>query len=95
MAVKYFSAKAIDKGINSQLPGSLVLWAIGRNVRFTPGYVSKTLGVAYLASTFGHVAVRASFTFIGTDGAVRTIVCCDTVIYAFNADFSSYTDITP
>jgi len=95
MAVKYHPVKQLDKGINSQLPGSLVLWAIGRNVRFTPGYVSKTLGVAYLASTFGHVAVRATFTFIGTDGAVRTIVCCDTVIYAFNEDFSSYTDITP
>jgi hypothetical protein len=95
MAVKYHAVKQLDKGINSQLPGSLVLWAIGRNVRFAPGYASKTLGVAYLASTFGSVAVRAAFTFIGTDGAVRTIVCCDTVIYAFNSDFSSYTDITP
>jgi hypothetical protein len=95
MAVKYFSVKSVAQGINTQLPGSMVTWATGRNVRFTPGYVSKTLGKTLLATVAGSVPVRATFTFVGTDGAVRTIVCCDTAVYAYDANMANPVTITP
>jgi len=95
MSVKYFSVKDVAQGINKQLPSHSVLWADGRNVRFTPGYVSKTLGKSLLATVTGSVPVRATFTFVGTDGAVRTIVCCDTVIYAYDSNMENPSTITP
>ena len=95
MSIKYFPIKDVDKGINTQLPGSMVTWATGRNVRFTPGYVAKTLGKTLLATVAGSFPVRATFTFVGTDGAVRTIVCCDSAVYAYNASMASPSTITP
>lgn len=95
MAIKSFTAGDLDKGINKQLPSSKVLWSAGRNVRFTPGYVEKTPGKTILATVAGSLPVRATFTFVGTDGAVRTIVCCDTAIYAYNSSMASPSTITP
>jgi hypothetical protein len=40
-------------------------------------------------------SIREVFTFRGHDGVWRTIVCCDTKIYSYTDDFTSYTDITP
>ncbi|TFH32259.1 MAG: hypothetical protein E4G97_02820 [Deltaproteobacteria bacterium] len=95
MAMKDFRFKEVDKGINRQLPSSMVHWSTGRNVRFKPGIARKTPGKAFLKTVPGALPVRDAFTFIGTDGALRTIVCCDTAIYAYTADFASYSDITP
>jgi hypothetical protein len=95
MPVKTVPVRELDKGINKQFPGSMVLWSDGRNVRFTPGFVSKTPGKFWLATSFGALPVRATFSFIGTDGELRTIVCCDEAVYAYNSDFTSYTTITP
>jgi len=93
--VKDQTISDLDGGLTPQLPSSKVVWNTGRNVRFTPGYVSKSLGKTYLSTTDGALPVRDAFTFIGTDGAVRTIVCCDAQVFAFNADFSAASDITP
>jgi hypothetical protein len=95
MGLKYASQFEIDKGINKQLPARKVVWSDGRNVRFTPGYVSKTLGKTVLGTTTGAEPIREVFTFIGTDGVVRSIICCDSVVYAANSDFSSFSVITP
>lgn len=94
MAIKYFTARELDKGINKQFPSTMVLWADGRNVRFTPGYVSKTLGKGFLASATGGMPVRAIFTFVGTDGAVRSIVCCDSAVLAYNVYFTPIVSLT-
>jgi len=83
MPVKTVPVRELDKGINKQFPGSMVLWSDGRNVRFTPGFVSKTPGKFWLATSFGALPVRATFSFIGTDGELRTIVCCDEAVYAY------------
>jgi hypothetical protein len=88
MAVKYFTMKDVAQGLNTQLPSSLVHWSTGRNVRFTPGYVSKTLGKTFLAQTPGGLPVRAVFTFVGTDGVVRAIVCCDSAVFAYNVFYT-------
>lgn len=93
--VKDQTISDLDGGLTPQLPSSKVVWSTGRNVRFMPGYVSKTLGQLYLNTTAGALPVRDAFTFIGTDGAVRTIVCCDAQVFAFNVDFSVASDITP
>lgn len=95
MSVKAFTVKDVAQGINTQVPSSMVTWATGRNVRFTPGYVSKTLGKTLLATVAGSLAVRATFTFVGTDGAVRTIVCCDSAVYAYDANMANPSTITP
>lgn len=95
MAVKYYANEELDKGINTELSSARVVWSAGRNVRFRPGYVSKMLGRSFIQQTPSGFPIRAMFTFIGTDGAERTIVCCDEIIYAYDEDFSSYTTITP
>jgi len=95
MPVKYFSFDDVDKGIATQFPSTKVAWVTGNNVRITPGYISKTLGKSLVAAVPSAPAVRAAFTFIGTDGAVRTIVCCDAKVFAYNSTFASNVDITP
>jgi hypothetical protein len=95
MPVKYFSFDEVDKGTVTQLPSTKVAFTTGNNVRITPGYVSKTFGKSLLATNAGVLPIRAMFTFIGTDGAVRTIMCCDSAVYVYNSTFGSYEDITP
>ena len=95
MTVAYFTFLDVDKGIATEFPSTKVAWATGNNVRITNGYVSKTLGRSLITTNPGSLAVRAAFAFVGTDGLLRTIVCCDNVVYAFNSDFTTYTDITP
>ena len=95
MAVKYFNFEDVDKGIATEFPSTKVAWSTGNNVRITPGFVSKTLGKALITSLPNAPVVRAMFTFIGTDGAVRTIICCDAKVFAYNSTFASYVDITP
>lgn len=95
MPVKTFTFQEVDKGIATQFPSNKVAFATGNNVRITPGFVSKTLGKAILATLPSVPPIRAVFTFVGTDGAVRTIICCDAKVFAYNSTFSSYTDITP
>lgn len=85
----------VDVGLTPQLPTSKVVWSTGRNIRFTPGYASKTLGKTYIAAAPGAIPIRDMFTFIGTDDVARTIVCCDSQVFSFNYDFSSSSDITP
>ncbi len=95
MAYQELTMDGADKGIVKALPSSKVVWADGNNIRFDPGYVSKTPGKATITTNSGSWPVRAMFTFVGTDGAVRTIVCCDTAVYAFNSDFTVESIITP
>jgi hypothetical protein len=95
MPVKPFTFNDVDKGIATQFPSTKIAWATGNNVRISPGYVSKTLGRSLVASLPSTPAIRAMFTFIGTDGAVRTIVCCDAKVFAYDYMFGSYVDITP
>ena len=95
MPVKYFSFSDVDKGIVTQFPTTKVAFTTGNNVRVTGGYISKTLGKAIITTTSGAQPVRAMFTFVGTDGAVRTIVCCDSAVYAYNSALGSPSDITP
>jgi len=95
MPVKTFSFDDAEKGIATEFPSTKVAWATGNNVRITTGFVSKTLGKALIASLPSTPAARAMFTFVGTDGAVRTIVCCDAKVFAYDSTFGSYTDITP
>ena len=86
----------VDVGINSTMPSDRVTWATGRNVRFTPGYVSKTLGKTALATlAIASLPVRASFTFMDYAGNMYTVVCCDAYVYAANGDFTAFSDITP
>jgi hypothetical protein len=95
MPVKPFTFNDVDKGIATQFPSTKVAWATGNNVRITPGFVSKTLGRSLVVSLPSTPAIRAMFSFIGTDGAVRTIVCCDAKVFAYDSTFGSYVDITP
>jgi len=95
MPVKTFTFYEVDKGIATQFPSTKVAWATGNNVRITPGYASKTLGRSLVASLPSTPEIRAMFSFIGTDGAIRTIVCCDAKVFAYDSTFSSYVDITP
>ena len=95
MAVKYFNFDDVEKGIATEFPSTKVAWATGNNVRITTGFVSKTLGKSLITSLPSTPAVRAMFTFVGTDGAVRTIICCDAKVFAYNSTFASYVDITP
>lgn len=95
MPVKYYSNMELDKGIITQLPSVRTVWAFGRNVRFKPGYVYKSPGKSIITRIPAGYPIRAMFSFVGTDGAVRTIVCCDDIIYAYNSTFSSYSIITP
>jgi len=93
---KSVTVDTLDVGIDSTSPSNKVTWATGRNVRFIPGYVTKTPGKTNLA-TLGTPAlpIRESFTFVATDGDVYTIICTDAQIFAANRDFSTITDITP
>ena len=95
MPVKYFANESIDKGINTQFPSTKAVWSTGRNVRFKPGFVYKSPGRSSIQTTPSGLPIREMFRLIGTDGVERTIVCCDTIIYAYDATFASYTDITP
>ena len=95
MPVKTFSFSDVDKGIVTQFPSTKVAWTAGNNVRITPGFVSKTLGKTLITSVPNSLPIRAQFSFVGTDGAVRTIVCCDAKVFAYNSTFASYVDITP
>jgi hypothetical protein len=95
MPVKPFTFNDVDKGIITQFPSTKVAWTTGNNVRITPGFVSKTLGRSLITSLPSTPAIRAMFSFIGTDGAVRTIVCCDAKVFAYDSTFGSYVDITP
>gem|GEM_PF-5353051 len=90
-----------DKGINLQLPGNKAYWATGRNVRFTQGFVSKSLGKSLKATTPGAQPIRAMFSYVNAYGKAVTIVCSDAAVYAYNEDFSgevalsAYLNITP
>jgi len=95
MPVKSFSFNEPEKGIVTQLPSNRVAFFTGNNVRITPGFVSKTFGKALIVSLPSTPAIRAAFSFVGTDGAVRTIVCCDAKVFAYDSTFGSYVDITP
>ncbi|TFH33345.1 MAG: hypothetical protein E4G97_00790 [Deltaproteobacteria bacterium] len=95
MPVKSFTFNEVDKGIVTQFPSNKVAFSTGNNVRIEPGFVSKTLGKALVTTNAGSVPIRAMFTFVGTDGAIRTIMCCDTIVYAYNSTLNSASDITP
>jgi hypothetical protein len=86
----------VDVGINSSMPSNKVTWSTGRNVRFTPGYVSKTMGKTLLATLpVANLPIRAAFEFMGIDGNLYIVACCDTKVYLISSDFTSITDITP
>ena len=90
------SPASVDVGIDSTLPSNKVVWSTGRNVRFTPGYVSKTLGQSLLGTlAIASLPIRAMFTFMGYDGNMYTIICCDAHVYVANGVFDTFLDITP
>jgi hypothetical protein len=84
-----------NKGIITNLPTTVVHWAIGRNVHFRMGAVYKSLGKELLATIPSGTPIRGLFTFRGHDGVFRTVVASDAKIYSYINDFGSYTDITP
>lgn len=84
-----------NPGIVTNLPSTEVSWSIGRNIRFKPGAVYKTFGKSVLATLESPSAIRESYTFRGWDGTLRTVICCDTKIYAYKTDFTVIEDITP
>ncbi len=90
----FFQARK-NPGIVTNLPTTNVVWSIGRNVRFRPGAIYKSLGKTVLATLPSPVPARNAFTFIGFDGILRTVVCCDANIYSYTNDFGTRTDITP
>lgn len=90
-----FEQSAANSGVVANLPSTKVAWADANNMRFRPGCVMNTYGKTLLATVPNGLPIRAAFTFKGYDGSLRTIVCCDTKIYAYTEDFASYTDITP
>ena len=96
MAEQIIKAEKLDVGIDSTNQSDKVVWSTGRNVRFTPGYVSKTLGKT-LAGTLptASLTIREMFTFMGYAGNIYTIICTDAKIYVANGDLSTFTDITP
>lgn len=95
MSTKYFTNSDLDKGLNKKENPSRVVWSTGRNIRFSQGYVEKMAGKSLIQTIPAGLPVRAIFTFLGTDGVQRSIVCCDDAIYLYNADFSSYATVTP
>ena len=90
-----FTQSGNNSGIITNAPSTKVAWVNGKNVRFGSGYVRKTPGKSLLATIPSVSPIRGMFTFKGTDGTVRTIVCSDVNIYSYTNDFGSYTDITP
>lgn len=84
-----------NPGIVTNLPSTEVSWSIGRNVRFRLGAVYKTFGKTVLATNDSPDPIRATFTFRGWDGVLRTVVCGDTKIYSYSIDFTVVDDITP
>lgn len=85
----------LDVGIDTTSPSNKVVWSTGRNVRFTPGFVSKTLGKSVLATLpTASLNVRAIFTFMDFGGAMRNIVCTDSNVYALDSNYTTLTDIT-
>jgi hypothetical protein len=87
----------VDVGIDSTKPSNKVTWSTGRNVRFIPGYVTKTPGKTILSSSVHSTGlnIRASFTFVGPDSNVYTIICTDNRIWAANREFTNFTEVTP
>ncbi len=90
-----FNQAEKNSGIVTNMPSTNVAWAIGNNVRFTPGRVSKTKGKALLASLPSVMPIKATFSFMGFDNVYRTIICSDSIIYAYKDNFTSHADITP
>lgn len=86
----------VDVGVNSTLPRDKVTWAVARNVRFTPGYVSKTLGKALVGTLpTASLNILAMFTFTSFEGQLYTFVCTPAKVYVGMGDLTSFTDITP
>ena len=90
-----FRQSTNNAGIVTNVPSTDVVWATGKNVRFKPGCVYKTLGKTLLATVPNNTPIRAMFTFRGYDNAFRTIVCCDKKVYSYAEEYTTYTDITP
>lgn len=92
---KTYSVSKVDMGLITNLPSDQVVWSIGRNVHFKPGCLYKSFGKTLMATVSGSIPVRAMFTFRGYDDVFRTIVCCDSKIYAYTNNFGTSQDITP
>ena len=93
--MKTLPVRKVDVGIVTNGSATRVVWSKGRNVRFHPGGVKKTLGKTLLATVPGALSIRAIKTFKGHDGITRSIVCCDNKIFAYKDGFTSFTEITP
>ena len=90
------SVNKVDVGINSSLPSDKVTWATGRNVRFTPGYVSKTLGKSVLGKLFyPSLPIRSIFSFSAFDGTIYNVICTDAKTFAADELYTTFTNITP
>ena len=87
--------RKVDGGLVPQLSSSEVGWSRGRNVRFAPGSVSKSFGKTLLATTPGALSIRKIKSFKGHDAVVRSVVCCDNKIFAYQSGFTAFSDITP
>ncbi len=90
-----FRQSTNNPGIVTNAPTTDVVWSTGRNVRFKPGCVYKTLGKTLLTTVPNSLPIRAMFTFRAYDNVFRTIVCCDTKVYSYSEEFGTYSDITP
>jgi hypothetical protein len=92
----FVSVDRVDVGIDQTMPSNKVTWSTGRNVRFSPGFVSKTLGKTLVATLpTASLNVRKIFTFMDWDGNMHSVICTDAKVYAANGDYTAFTDITP
>ena len=86
----------LDVGLDLTSPSNRVTWSTGRNVRFTPGFASKTPGKSLIATLpTASLPIREMFTFMDALGDMHTIACCDAHVYTLNGDFTQIAEITP
>lgn len=85
----------VDGGIITNDAIKNVIWRRGRNVRFKPGVAYKSKGKSLITTVPGALSIRAQFSFVGHDGILRTVVCCDNKIFAYQDHFAAIQDITP
>ena len=95
MENREFKQSKKNPGIVTNLPTTDVSWSWGRNVRFTPGAVSKVLGKSLLGSLPSPLPIRNMFTFRWYDDVQKTLICCDNKLYIATNDFVTIVDVTP
>lgn len=92
---KTFALNKVDVGIDSSAPSDKVVWSKGRNVRFTPGYVSKTPGKTLL-KTLGVLLTVTDSAGKNATGYIKAAGTGETYGNELvpNSDFANLTGVT-